>query len=141
MRPQVRFHWNFKKLTPTPPSSRLALVESNPGQFGVREQAVRNLPPGGYMVNSVEVVMHHPEVIHTDVSELWASCNLTDRPNTRRSRLQPVVDLDISAVGQFHAGQLQAESLGIRSAPGSHQYVTTLQSPFSSVLFDVDANR
>jgi hypothetical protein len=39
------------------------------------------------MFNSIEVVMHDSEIIHTDVCELWTACNLADRPDTGRSGL------------------------------------------------------
>ena len=64
--------------------------------------------------------MYDAEVVYADVGELWAACNFTNGPNARRGRLQSFVDLDKSAVGQFHAGQLQAEPLSVRSASCSH---------------------
>jgi len=38
----------------------------------------------------------------------------------------PLVDLDVSPVGELNAGQFQAESFGVRIAACGDQYMTTL---------------
>ena len=58
--------------------------------------------------------------------ELRAARDLADRPHSRRCRLQPLVDLDVSPVGELNAGQFQAESFGVRVAACGDQYMTTL---------------
>jgi hypothetical protein len=45
-----------------------------------------------------------------------ATCDLADRPDAGRGGLQPLVDLDVSPVGELNAGQFQAESFGVRIA-------------------------
>jgi hypothetical protein len=44
-----------------------------------------------------------------DVRELPATCDLADRPDAGRGGLQPLVDLDVSPVSEFNAGQFQAD--------------------------------
>jgi hypothetical protein len=84
--------------------------------------------------------MHNSEIINADVCELRAARNFANRPNAGRGRLQAIVDLDVSAVGQLNAGQLQAESLCIRITACRHQYMTAVQYLLSSVLLDDDAH-
>lgn len=55
-------------------------------------------------------------------------------PAVSETRLQPLVDLDVSAVGELNAGHLQAESFGVRSAAGGDQYMATLQDFRNSIL-------
>ena len=70
--------------------------------------------------------MDYAEIVDADVRELRATCDLADRPDAGRGGLQPLVDLDVSTVGEFNAGQFQAESFGVRIAACGDQYMTTL---------------
>ena len=54
--------------------------------------------------------MDYAEIVDADVRELWATCDLAYRPDAGRGGLQPLVDLDVSPVGEFNAGQFQADS-------------------------------
>src|SRR5580704_906300 len=85
--------------------------------------------------------MDYAEIVDTDVRELRATCDLADRPDARRGGLQPLVDLDVSPVGELNAGQFEAESFGVRIAAGGDQYMTTLQDFLNSILFDDDTHR
>src|SRR5947209_13935409 len=79
--------------------------------------------------------MDYAEIVDADVRELRATCNLADRPDAGRGGLQPLVDLDVSPVGEFNAGQFQAESFGVRIAACGDQYMTpfrTFSIPFCS---------
>src|SRR5436309_3360267 len=60
--------------------------------------------------------MDYAEIVDADVRELRATCDLADRPDAGRGGLQPLVDLDVSPVGELNAGQFQAESFGVRIA-------------------------
>ena len=60
--------------------------------------------------------MDDAEIVDADVRELWATCDLAYRPDAGCGGLQPLVDLDVSPVGELNAGQFQAESFGIRIA-------------------------
>ena len=60
--------------------------------------------------------MDYAEIVDADVRELWATCDLADRPDAGRGGLQSLVDLDVSPVGELNAGQFQAKSFGVRSA-------------------------
>src|ERR1700756_2172993 len=84
--------------------------------------------------------MDYPEIVDADVRELGATCNLADRPDAGRSSLQPLVDLDVSPVGELNAGQFQAESFRVRFAACGDQYVTTLQDVLNSILLDDDTH-
>src|SRR3981189_169798 len=85
--------------------------------------------------------MDYAEIVDADVRELRATCDLADRPDAWRGGLQPLVDLDVSPVGELNAGQFQAESVGVRIAACGDQYMTTVQDFLSSILLDDDTYR
>src|ERR1700686_5464603 len=85
--------------------------------------------------------MDYAEIVDADVRELWATCDLTDRPDAGRGGLKPLVDLDVSPVGELNAGQFQAQSFGVRIAACGDQYMTTLWDFFDSILLDDDTHR
>src|SRR5882762_8312642 len=85
--------------------------------------------------------MDYAEIVDADVGELRAPCDLADRPDAGRGGLQPLVDLDVSPVGELNAGQFQAESFGVRIAACRDQYMTTLQDFLNSILLDDDTYR
>jgi len=64
-----------------------------------------NLPAGGRVVSAVEVVMHDTEIATLNVGKLGAACYLADRPNTGCGRLKALIDLHVSTICQFDAGQ------------------------------------
>src|SRR6266436_616694 len=85
--------------------------------------------------------MDYAEIVDADVRELRATCDLADRPDARRGGLQPLVDLDVSPVGELNAGQFQAESFGVRIAACGDQYMTTLYDFLNSILLDDNTHR
>src|SRR3984893_15234412 len=85
--------------------------------------------------------MDYAEIVDADVRELRATCDLADRPDAGRGGLQPLVDLDVSPVGELNAGELQAESFGVRIAACGDQYMTTLQDFLNSILLYDDTHR
>src|SRR5438270_11214367 len=85
--------------------------------------------------------MDYAEIVDADVRELWATCNLSYRPDAGRGGLQPLVDLDVSPVGELNAGQFQAECFGVRLAACGDQYMTTLQDFLNSILLDDNTHR
>src|SRR6266850_8005633 len=85
--------------------------------------------------------MDYAEIVDADVRELGATCDLADRPDAGRGGLQPVVDLDVSPLGELNAGQFQAEFFGVRIAACGDQYMTTLQGVLNSILLDDNTHR
>src|ERR1700740_931458 len=85
--------------------------------------------------------MDYAEIVDADVRELRATCALADRPDAGRGGLQPIVDLDISPVGELNAGLFQAESFGVRIAACGYQYMTTLYDFLNSILLDDNPHR
>src|ERR1700731_2682654 len=85
--------------------------------------------------------MDYAEIVDADVRELRATCDLADRPDPRRGGLQPLVDLDVSPVGELNAGQFQAESFGVGIAACCDQCMTTLKGFLHSILLDDDSYR
>src|ERR1700756_4776449 len=85
--------------------------------------------------------MDYAEIVNADVRELRAACDLTDRPNAGRGGLQSLVDLDVSTVGEFNAGQFQAKSFGVGNAPCRHKQVSTRQRFIGSILFEHNGDR
>src|ERR1700731_519434 len=80
--------------------------------------------------------MDYAEIIDADVRELRATCDFADRPDPGRGGLQPLIDLDVSPVGELNAGQFQAETFGVRIAACGDQYMATLQDLLNSILLD-----
>src|ERR1700758_5225098 len=85
--------------------------------------------------------MDYAEIVDADVRELRAAGDLADRPDAGRGGLQPLIDLDVSPVGELHASQFQAESFGVRIAACGDQHMTTLQDVLDSILLDDDTHR
>src|SRR4029077_16158756 len=80
--------------------------------------------------------MDYAEIVDADVRELRATCDLADRPDAGRGGLQPLVDLDVSPVGELNAGQFQAEPFGVWIATCGDQYMTSLYDFLNSILLD-----
>jgi len=51
--------------------------------------------------------MDYAEIVDADVRELWATCDLADRPDAGRSGLQPLVDLNVSPLGELNTGEFR----------------------------------
>src|SRR5580693_2605550 len=51
------------------------------------KQTIRNLPASRHAVAASYIGMHDTKIVDTDVCELRATRNLTDRPHARRSGL------------------------------------------------------
>ena len=73
--------------------------------------------------------MDYAEIVDADVRELRATGDLADRPHSWRGGLQPLVDLDVSPVGELDAGQFQAKSFGVWSAACGDQYICLFTDP------------
>src|ERR1700745_85500 len=85
--------------------------------------------------------MDYAEIVDADVRELRTTCDLADRPHTRRCRLQPLVDLDVSPLGELDSRRVQAECFRGRVAACGDQNMSTLQDFLSSILLDDDSSR
>src|SRR3981081_3344249 len=85
--------------------------------------------------------MNYAEIVDADVRERRAPCALADRPDAGRGGLQPLVDLDVSPVGELNAGQFQAESVGVRIAACADQHMPTVSDFLNSILLDDDTHR
>src|SRR3981189_1720026 len=85
--------------------------------------------------------MDYAEIVDADGRERGAAGGLADCPDAGGGGLQPLVDLDVSPVGELNAGQFQAKSFGVRIAARGNQYMTTLQDFLDSILLDDDTHR
>jgi len=126
MRAQHRLHRDFEPAIGNSSRFRFLLAQSDAREFWIGEKAKRNLPARGYVVAASQVVANDAEIVDADVCELRAARHFSDGPDAGRGGLQAVVDLDISAIGEFDAGQFQAESFGVRIAACGNSYMTTL---------------
>ncbi len=57
--------------------------------------------------------------------------DVTDRVDPLRRRLHPLVDLDEAAVGELHAGFLEANVLGVRRTSRGHEHAVDDADPAS----------
>ena len=78
-----------------------------------------------------EVRPHDPHIVVGNVRELRPSLGVAERPDSRRSRTQLVVNLDESAGVGLDAGDLQAEAIRIRSPPHREKEVRALEMPLA----------
>ena len=74
-------------------------TKTDPSEFGIREQTVRNLAPRGYTMTAGQIVSNNSKIIESDMRELRTACAPTIGPNIGSRRLQPFIDLDVTAFG------------------------------------------
>ena len=103
---QICFHRDLEKAIWNALCLCFHFANADASQFGIGKKAIRNLSATRHAVAAGQIGMDNAEIVDTDVCELRAACNLADRPNVWCRRLESLVDLDISAVGQFDASQL-----------------------------------
>src|SRR6516165_9891704 len=78
--------------------------------------AIGDQPVARAAIAPRQVVTNDPKVILRHVRECRAAGAFAKRPNARDSRLQALVDADVTARGQFYAGLLDADVGSIRNA-------------------------
>ena len=75
-------------------------------EFRIGKKAIRNFTARRHAVAACQVGMDNTKIVNTNVRELRATCHLTDRPNTGRSRLESIVDPAVTPVRQLDASEL-----------------------------------
>ena len=108
-------------LTSMPLGARLGLGQPDAGELGGDEDGVGHEPAGGDGVAAGEVRLEDAEVVPGGVGELRAAGDVTGGPDVVGGGAQVVVHRDEPAVGQLHAGDVEAEVGGDRRAAGGHQ--------------------
>ncbi len=73
---------------------------------------------------AVPIVPHDPEVIETDMCELWASGAIAHRPYAARGGFEALVDTDIATRIELDTGRFESDAVSIRRTPRRHQDVT-----------------
>ena len=66
------------------------------------------MPAGRNVVTASDIVSEDTKVVLADVGVLWAARYFTDRPNTGRRRLKPLINLHVPTIGQLDTGQFQS---------------------------------
>src|SRR5579872_1880120 len=105
-RTQIGVHWDFEQAVWNALVFGFVLMETHVGQFRVGKQAIWNLPAGSYASPPAQICMDYAEIVDANVRELRAARHLPNRPHTGRSRLQALVDPDVSTVRQLNSGQI-----------------------------------
>ncbi len=59
------------------------------------------------------------------MGELWAAGRLANCPDVGRTRLQPVIDRDISAVVEHDTGEVEPDPVGVGGASGRDQEIAS----------------
>jgi hypothetical protein len=75
--------------------------------------------------------MHDPEIVTRGVGKLRTAGAIAHRPHVGSGRLQPLVDLDIAALVEFHAGLLQSDAVGVRYPARSDKKIGAFDSAFA----------
>ena len=88
---------------------RFAFTESHVGERRVREQAVWNQPIARGALSSGQIVPDDSKVVDGRVREVRATGAFTHSPDTRRSRLQSLIDANVSAIIQLDADLLEPD--------------------------------
>src|SRR5580692_900648 len=138
---QVDFHRHFKQAIGNSVRFRFCFIEADVSEFRIGKQTIRNLPASRHAVAASYIGMDDTKIVDTDVGELRATRNLTDRPHARRSGLQSFVDLDVSMVRQFDSSQFQSKPLGIWGASCRYQHMTAFYHRLRPILSEHDAHR
>jgi hypothetical protein len=63
------------------------------------------------MIFAFDVVTDHAEVVDDYMCKLGTARHFTDGPNTWRGSFKPFIDFDVTVIGQFDPGYLEADIL------------------------------
>src|SRR5207237_7882378 len=95
----------------------VGLAKTDTRKLWIDKYAVRNQPIPGRMLATSEIVAHDSEIVEGHVCKMRADCAVPHRPHVWRSRLKPLLHLDVAPLIQLDAGSFQADSLRIRCLP------------------------
>src|SRR5258708_1050495 len=116
VRAEHLFHGNLEQSVCDAPILSLFLAEAYARKLWVCEQAEWHLPARCNVIATVEVVADNPKIVKTDVSELRPTGYVAYSPDSRRSRLKPLIDFHVSVRCQLDSGEVQANTLRVWSA-------------------------
>jgi len=88
-----------------------------------------------------KIVADYAEVIECDVREMRTAGTVANGPDIRRGSFQPLVNLDVTAIGSFDASQLETDTLGVRSAAGGDEKIRASNHDFLSGAGEVESDR
>ena len=126
-RPQHGAHRQRGDAHLDPAAAGLALVQADPGERRVGEQAEGDEPVARGATPAGQIVPDDPKVVEGDVGELGAAGALAHRPDIGRRGLQAVVDGDIATRVDLDAGHVQTDPCRIRRAARRHQEVAAVE--------------
>jgi hypothetical protein len=116
----------------------------NPAERRIDVERVAGDAVAHLAVGSVEEVLRDDlEIIIGGVIESAAAVTVAQRPDSRDTRLQPIVDLDIAALIHLDAGFFQAQIVGVGTPPDRQQQMAAngLWLALAAVEADRDAIR
>ena len=97
----------------------------------IGEHAIGNEPVARAALPAGQIVANDAKVVFGYVGEQRAAGAFAERPDVRRARLQPLVDLDETAIVQLDAGLVEPDAGGVRNAPGRDEDVAALDRLFA----------
>ena len=126
LRPKHRVHRQPCDASDDTLAFRFAFAQPDVGKRGISEHAIWNQPIARAAISTCEIVTYDSKIVFGYVRELWAASAFPERPHVWRTRLQPVIDANVTAPVQFDAGLLKSNSGGIRNAPNRDQDVAAI---------------
>jgi len=118
----------------------LELAQSDSGKWWVREHAVGHQTIVRGAIHAGEIVPDDAEIVERHVRELWTASAFANCPAVRRTRFEPFVDLDVTALVQRDSGDLEPDRGGIRSTSGRDQDVAALDGLFARSRTNAEGN-
>src|SRR6202167_3576567 len=112
---------------------RLAFAQSHVRERRIREHAVGNQPIARAAPPSGQIVANEPKVVFGYVRELRAAGAFAERPDIPRTRLQPIVDADITATVQLDADLAEPDPGGVGNTPGRDEDVAAFDGLLAGV--------
>lgn len=95
-RPQHRDHREFREAVSDAAFAGFAFAEADAGEFGVGEEAERDLSAGGDAVAAGEVVAEDAEVVERDMREVGTAGAIADGVDVLGRCVQTLVDADVA---------------------------------------------
>ena len=77
-----------------------------------------------------DIIAHDAEVIEGNMGEMRAASTVTHRPDIGRRCFKALVDLHVTAVGGFHSGLSQANTIRVGRATRRGQKMRAFQDGF-----------
>src|SRR5580658_3300226 len=116
-------HWDLGQAVPDALLLRLRFVKPYVGKFRVGIEAGWNLPSRSRALGARQVVADNAEIIERYMCEQGTAGAVAERPDTRSTRLQPLIHADIALFRGLHSSQVESDAFCVGYASRGYQQV------------------